>query len=358
MTWELVETADGQYAVDWDIVGNVIRQYELAKLKMQSYTTVDISQSNWYNPFSWSLPKIVNIDIDWKAVRSATELNSFIETRRFRNAAQKQMRREAYALLEKLHRTVSLKEQFVHKMRAIQSQNAQSIDKAIADYDGHIDKAKFVRNTSAGTLMVGATFLSGGAATAVIGAASGLKGVAKYQDTGKVGAAVMEATGNFVFGMIPVKAGAAGLTKIEEGCLVILEAQWETGIGLAEGKTFSEALGTGALKLTGPAVDKVFGSKPMINMLSRVSVPMNITLKGGPLAAGEFASKQLTMMVNAQRDKHGGNYMTQKFGAPAKAKNPPPGSAGEEVIRTALNPQEILLKLAIIHMRKGAGQGW
>lgn len=83
MTWELVETADGQYAVDWDIVGNVIRQYELAKLKMQSYTTVDISQSNWYNPFSWSLPKIVNIDIDWKAVRSATELNSFIETRSF-----------------------------------------------------------------------------------------------------------------------------------------------------------------------------------------------------------------------------------------------------------------------------------
>ena len=360
MTWQLVETADGQYAVDWEIVANVIRQYELANTKIQRYSTVNISQSSWYNPFSWSLPNIVNIDIDWKEVRSTTEVQSFSEVIRFRNAAQKQMRREAYALLEKLKRTVSLKDQFVQKMRAVQSQNAQNIDKAVADYQGHIDKAKFVRNTSAGTLMVGATFMSGGAATAVIGAASGLKGVAKYQDTGKVGAAVMEATGNFVFGIIPVKAGAAGmpLTKIEEGCLVILETQWETGIGLAEGKTFSEALGTGALKLTGPAVDKVFGSDAMIKMLSRVPVPLRITLKGDPLAINTLASKQLASMMKAQVDKRGGDFMTQKFGTPPQAAIPPSALAGDQVVRTALNPQEILLKLTIIHMQKGAGHGW
>ncbi len=72
--------------------------------------------------------------------------------------------------------------------------------------------------------------------------------------------------------------------------------------------------------MTGPAVDKVFGSKAMVKMLSRAPVPLNIALKGDPLAIGTLASKQLAMMANAQRDKYGGDYYDSKIRYAAASK--------------------------------------
>lgn len=62
--------------------------------------------------------------------------------------------------------------------------------------------ARFVRNASASTLVIGASFLTGGAALGVLGAGSAMTGAVRYQDTGNVGEAVLETVGTFAVGFI------------------------------------------------------------------------------------------------------------------------------------------------------------
>jgi hypothetical protein len=137
------------------------------------------------------------------------------------------------------------------------------------------DAARVVRDLSAGTLVVGATFLSGGTALAVLGGGSALKGTATYQDTGNVGAAMLDATATFTVGAIGIgaagaassattsvasrglmsrvgEAGTGGMRQAvtdhvrQQGAVVLvgagLNAQFELANGLVQGRTMEQSL--------------------------------------------------------------------------------------------------------------------
>jgi hypothetical protein len=146
------------------------------------------------------------------------------------------------------------KELFVDWMGDVQMQNMHNITKAVEDYESQIEIAKFVRDTSADGLMVGASVMSGGAALAFTGAGSFLKGTAMFQDTGSVGAGVMEGVGSFVFAY--VKLGKTFSLK-QDMVLALVQAPYKTGTELAGGASFGRAALIGALKLTGPFVPLV-----------------------------------------------------------------------------------------------------
>jgi hypothetical protein len=90
--------------------------------------------------------------------------------------------------------------------------SAQSIDSNVRGWERALSAAQFTRDASATILVVGAGVMSGGTALGVLGAGSVLRGTATYQDTGNVGAALIQTTGTFIVGAIPLGAGggAAG----------------------------------------------------------------------------------------------------------------------------------------------------
>lgn len=107
-----------------------------------------------------------------------------------------------------------------------------NIDATIRHSGWGLSIARGARDLSGSILVIGATYLSGGAALAVLGAGSGLQGWGKYQDTGKVDQAVLQGVGTFVVGAIPIlpnlatetaasrsiswRAAAGGFDKIKQ----------------------------------------------------------------------------------------------------------------------------------------------
>lgn len=83
-------------------------------------------------------------------------------------------------------------------------QTSENIDRTVQRGEMLVSASRGVRDVSASVLVLGATFLSGGAALAALGAGSALRGTGTYQDTGNVGAAVLTSTTTFAFGMIPL----------------------------------------------------------------------------------------------------------------------------------------------------------
>ncbi|MFQ5515735.1 MAG: hypothetical protein ACE5FG_15095 [Myxococcota bacterium] len=353
MAYEPWSGGTGTYVVDWDTVAALVKSHQTAKLQMESAQTKKASETRWWNPFSWSMPDVEWVEVDWDRVRDMSQVMSAIEVVNLINRSERNMRTEANHLRDMVRETGRVKERFLNRLHSAQQRNSREIEKSVQSYETQIGAAKFVRDTSAGTLMVGATFLSGGAAAAVVGVSSGLKGVAKFQDTGSLGAATLEATGNMIFWFIPVKAKASGaeLSKLGEGVLLVVEAGWETGTSLVEGKTLVEALGTGGLKLTGPAVDKLFDSGQVKEIFERAAIPAKIDV-------GEFLRKQAAMMTKKQIEQRGGDFISQRVGRKRAAAQPNRARGPGSVARSALLDQERLLQLAIVHTDKGIGNGW
>ncbi|MHC4268316.1 MAG: hypothetical protein ACYSTS_07605 [Planctomycetota bacterium] len=56
-----------------------------------------MANSTWYNPFSWSLPDITTVDIDWNMVRRQVEKTTEAELKKISNLSIfKNMQREAW----------------------------------------------------------------------------------------------------------------------------------------------------------------------------------------------------------------------------------------------------------------------
>jgi hypothetical protein len=192
MAYELVQSGSTQFAIDWSVARRLVRSYYLAYHELSYGREVTISDSHWYNPLSWSLPDVSHVEVDWDAVRRQTDADTDGEMQDMTAQARTDAAGVAYRLESMIETAARNKEAFVDWMGNVQTQNMKNIDQAVDDYESHIEVARFVRDTSADGLMVGASVMSGGTAVVVMGAGSTLKGTAKFQDTGRVGAAVME----------------------------------------------------------------------------------------------------------------------------------------------------------------------
>ncbi|GLS88717.1 hypothetical protein GCM10010873_36910 [Cypionkella aquatica] len=125
-------------------------------------------------------------------------------------------------------------------------QSSASISSNVEGWETALSVAQFVRDTSATILVVGAGLLSGGAAFGVLGAGSVLRGTATYQDTGNVGAAVINGSGTFIVGMVGIAGGNPALARSEQIQVMFVGSGLQGGVqgmqSLVEGKTPKQAL--------------------------------------------------------------------------------------------------------------------
>ena len=355
MGYELVSSGQTQFAIDWDIVRRILRSYHTSYLQLDFGREVTMSESQWYNPMNWSLPDISHVEVGWDAVRRYAAANTESDSRDMRVEAKYNAARVARRLEDMIEMTARNKEAFVDWIGTVQTQNMQSVNKAVGDYESNIEIARFVRDTSADGLMVGASVMTGGAAVAALGGASFFKGTCKFQDTGSVGAGVMEGAGSFAFAY--VKLGKTFSFK-QEMVLALVQAPYIAGTELVGGQTVSKAALSGALTLTGPSVDALFKLGPAKTLFDKVAVPIVITYEGENVASkalSKFAGKMVQgrgVEGWGKKELLGGHDSSKDAGTRATARR-----SGALVAESTLS-NKFLLYLGFVNMEKGIGRGW
>jgi hypothetical protein len=208
---------------------------------------------------------------------------------------------------------------------------------------------------------IGSTIATGGAATALLAGSSALKGVYKYQDTGRVGAAVLYGGGSMLLGVF--KVGGAKLTTGGEYALVVAQGFLETGTSFASGKSFVEAVTTGGLKIAGAgAAQALFGAGLVKQIFTRMPVPFTVFSETSRLGLEYTAVDVANVLVEKTAKKL--VEKSVRAGVPAIAKavtesSPAPQAAmGSGFIDEVPIEQRGLLYFAIVNMENGIGRGW
>jgi hypothetical protein len=207
--------------------------------------------------------------------------------------------------------------------------------------------------------MVGAAVMTGGAGTAVLAGGSFLKGTAKFQDTGSALAGVMEGAGSFVFAY--VKLGKTFSFK-QDMVLVLVQAPWKTGTELVGGDSFGSAALKGALKLTGPSVDRLIRLGPTKTIFDKAAVPVVITYGDKNVAANLFGREASKFTQSQLIEKNARKKIQSAFASPtdtatATATTTGP-RAGQGIIDDATLTNKFLLYFGFVNMELGIGRGW
>lgn len=353
MAYELVQSRNTQFAIDWSVVRQLVRSYYTSAWQLDLGRETTLSESHWYNPFSWSMPDVAHIEVDWGLVRSYADADADNDVARMRRRAATDAAGVAWQLDELIDLTARNKESFTDWMGTVQTRNMESIDKAVDDYDSNIEIAKFVRDASAEGLMIGASVMSGGAATAALGGASFFKGYCKFQDTTNdhaLEAAVLEGVGSFAFAY--VKLGKK-LSFKEDMVLAFVQAPYKTGTELVAGKSVSDAFVSGSVKLVAPTVDRLFKIGPAKTLFDKVAVPVVITVKakeGIKNVTSDLLTKSATKSVEKTLESRGKQALED-----SPATNP---RQSGRIVSDATLSNKLLLYLAFVNMEKGIGRGW
>jgi hypothetical protein len=298
----------------------LVRQYIYAKLLNDQSKIV--TTKNWFGP------DMSTVETDFSAIRATRDQLSQdaftgIETEVLKDA------KGAYnSLIQMRSEMDDYSASFKDMQKRASRDTMQAINTSVARSQAAIDVLTVVRDLSATTLVVGAGFLSGGAALGVLGAGSALKGTARYQDSGNIGSAILEASGTFVFGMITMapsiaEVGAApGLmsratapalaTSGQRMGMVIIGAQMDAtfeGVKSAmEGGTAKEAITRAGVRFATDIASGAAGIK-----LDKLALPIAARLltdtgaavasdKSGNYAAGKVKPPVVTAKVLPIRD--------------------------------------------------------
>lgn len=361
MSYELVESQDGTYAVHWPTIYKIIESRVRAAKQNQYARLVSESQTTWH-PLSWGLPDLVTVEVDWDRVRSETRAATDAEYMAMRWNAHSSMADQVRKLRTMIAVTWAEKNRFRGRLERAQEKSMSAVDRAVGRADSGIAAMKLVRDASAGTLMIGATVLSGGtagAAFATLATGSGLKATAKYQDTGNLGAASVELAGNLFFGMIPIGRAGEALKGAEKAAVLIMQANWSATVSLVEGKSLSESLASGALTLIAdPVAGAIVGSPVVKKGLEKVAVPAaTAVLRGASAADVEKFVSGGAEAIGQRALNWGAGAIAGRGGASSGAAGP--GAAAESartgspLIDRAVIDANLLLSFAVIDMERG-----
>ncbi len=359
MAYTIVENYGTEFAVDWDIVARLCRSYQTTYYQLELSETTEMSESKWYNPFSWWLPKTRTIDVDWPKVRERAKRACDMDMVTYRKMGRTDMRSVALDLEWRLELTAENRRRFVNQLRDVQADNMAAINESVDDYDGLIDAARFVRDTSADIVAVGSTIATGGAAAGLLGASSALKGIYKYQDTGSAGAALLHGGGSLVLGVF--KVGGKKVTAGAEYALIVVKGVLETGTSLVAGDSLGTAVEKGGLKIASAGAAQVLFSPALVKQLfERMPLPFtvfSVVSRSGPnWMAVDVADKVVagaTKKVAERGMKYGAAGMLGDSDSGRAAPTPVSGFADEVPIE-----KKLLLNFGIVNMNKGIGRGW
>jgi hypothetical protein len=359
MTYQIVNNGSTQYAVHWETIERMNRSFRLAEATLNSARTVAMDESTWYNPFSWSLPKIYNVEVDWERVREEAASFNAQDMMSYAALAGRSMPDVGYEMLFRIERTHQYKKRYREMVTTAGADSQKNIEASVDNYDGLINGAKFIRDTSFDVVGVGATIMTGGAAaTLTMGAHATLKAGAKYQDTGSVGLAGAQFGGSLLFGAFKIRPqlGAAKLSKSGEYVLILCQGAFETGMSLAAGDSFATAAKKGTLKIIGDGGAKfVLNTEVAKNLISKMPIPGNMVIDvSGNTSA--LVGKVVEKLAANITGKIAGPAVVNQLGGQGTAGN---GAGGtRRLVDDALVADEMLLKLAIVDMKKGVGRGW
>jgi|GEM_PF-3434864 len=371
MAYWMLNNDRAQYAIDWDIVLRIVRAHHRSTYRFQCARVTKASDSHWYNPMSWSLPEVQSVEVDWERIRPAVNRFGDADFARLAELATRDVREMERQLRWMVAETSRYTTLFLDLQMTTQSENMARINQSIDSYGHYAGVAKFLRDTSADGLMVGATVLTGGAGLALLSGASVLKGVGKFEDTDNLAAAVLYSTGNFVFGAF--KLGGRGFDRLkEEAVVVILQAQWEAGVALAEGKPLLRAVETGGLKLLGPFADRFFKMASVQSLIRRACIPVTVTnaptVLGKSFAgilgdveqplenlATKLATTMATKIMQKQGIEGGGKSLLVKLHEQGAV--PRYSTSDGQFMESITFSDDTLLTWAIVNMEKGIGRG-
>jgi hypothetical protein len=358
MAYTLIKSGNTEYAVDWDVVERFCKSYWFNYYQDQYAQSIKLSESSWYNPFSWKLPEIQTAEIPWEQVQTSTASAVASEMFSYRRSASSDMRGVANEVKQRVEQTRTIKRSFKDWLRSIEDDNIAAMHKAEDDYTGYIEACRFVRDTSADVVAIGSTIATGGAATGLLAGSSVLKGVYKYQDTGRVGAAVVYGAGSMALGAF--KVSGAKLTTGGEYTLIIAQGFLEGATSLASGKSFGDAVHAGGLKIAGAGgAQAIFGGDFVKRVFAKIPVPFtvfSVKTRSGAEYMAEDVADQLTEKTVKKLTEKGlkatvGRAVSPAASAPAAAK-------GSGFIDEVPIEEMLLLDLAIVNMDKGIGRGW
>ena len=356
MSYSLVSSYGTDYAVDWDIVERLCMSYWRSHYQLQLSETKETSERT-LNPFSWALPTIKTVDVDWDKVREKSHLACIKDMFDYSSRAPKDMRGVALDVRWKVDNTAVNKRLFTSDLKDVQSANISAMQDSESNYTGMIEAARFVRDTSADVVAIGSTIATGGAAAGLLGASSALKGVYKYQDTGSAGAAVLYGGGSLVLGYF--KIGGKEASKAGELVLIIAQGAMETGTSYVAGDSFSKAAERGLLKIASTGASQALFSAPIVKaVFSKIPVPFNVfaVTPEAPVGGMIDVANKLLEKTGKKLTEKGVKAGINALGGGSSATGPNTSSAG--VADEAPVENVGLLNFAIVNMKRGIGQGW
>jgi hypothetical protein len=352
MAYDLVETTNGQFAVDWDVIWRILRNYCRAGNQLDCARVVRESQTT-ANPMTWGLPDLQYVDVDWDKVRQDTQTEMLARSMQIVKDFERSADSVAYQLKAMISETGRLQDRFHNFMKMVSQDAYREIEKSVATYGSIVEGLKWVRDLSA-TILVGLGTGGVGAGAAVLGTGAGtlIKTVGKYEDTGSVGLATVEAATGVVFTFIPAARGVSvsGGMKVVKA---VISASADTYRGVLEGKPLGQSIMNGSLQLASPAVGELAKSDLVRGILAKTAVPVMTQLLGSTPGieqlTGSVASK-----VSEELFKKGGKAVIGWAMSGPKASQPSDGTS--ELADYLTFEDDALVKLAIVDMAKGVAR--
>lgn len=369
-------TDDRTFAVHWGVVAKLLESNNRAKaqLKYSKIRRKDNADYHWWNPFSWSLPDEYSLDVDWNKVKDATKVGTAMDLALLYSKGAPggtAMASVAAQLSSLVNSTERAKKEFMVKLGAVSANQMQAVGKAVGRYGATIDDLKTIRDVSGSAVLIGATVVSGGTATALLTAAgAGLRGAAKYQDMtilsstrhsdASIAWAVgLQVAGDVFFTCVPAK------TLGENAAVIIAQASVAPAASLVEGKSVREAWSSGAVTLAGGLLGAGFEGVLRTRTVSEAGSWVAELIDRSPLPAilKPFPDRDIPEYLIKQAASTAGGAMASHALAPATpAAAPPPiprhGARHCGIAKTALAADKRLLDMAVINMSKGVGRGW
>jgi hypothetical protein len=376
MAYSLVRTRNAEYSIDWKTVYGIIRSHHRARLQYENAQEIRESQSPWYVPtLLGGMPDLWYVSVDWKRVEQAGQ-DAFIELAPiFYNISSSSLNVDR--LVERLRfaqiETRRYNELYAKLARQASEKSFAAIESNLATLDTAVSTARWIRDIS-GSILIGAASApaaafgaTAGAGTLVLVGAGGtvIKTVAKYQDTGNMGVAAVEATANIISTVIPVfprvKSALGGYAPAAvDRVKVVISAVSDTLQAFIKGDSPGVALAVGtAAAATGTGGDAI---KTQLKKLTEsAAVPISVKV-------GKDVSKKL--LQGAARDLlrdgeagqvdidiRGGyeNYArtSAHVDLPGRTNIQEPAGVADATIS-----DEWLVKLAVVDMSKGIGHSW
>lgn len=336
MAYRLYKTAQGDFCIDWDTCCQILKSYHRARAQNVNSKEVTESQGSLLNPLSWGLPDLSYVEVEWAKVRTEADGQTLLDGFRLGAIATYEAQ-GVDALARELQRmqteTRRLNQEFQGKMKRASEKSWAAIESSVNAYQKIVDGLKFIRDLAGSFLIGAATVTTGGAALAAAGLGTGLKTTAKYQDTGSVGSAALEATQNLAFAVFPAARGKA-LAGGEKVVKVLVTGGMETGKALLEGRRLTTAVAEGGVSIPNAVVADVV--KKVAGPLGKTAVPIVVKI------------------LEDQSKKRAQAWVREATATPAGTAR----TGGDGLADSVSFEDALLIKLAIIDMSKGIGRSW